>query len=422
MEKIGKYVVTKFLKAGAQGSCFVCTDPTTRDGEFSRVAVKIIRVDSVADLNSALHESRIVMELQHENIVKLVDTFAFDLREGETYFSYVMRFYEHGDLQSLIFKKRTELLAVAISTSRMNKEQKKQQQRAQRKLQKLQQKQSQVTSPTSLEQDQPLMSITNSTPTTNANISNTNMSIEYQENQFKSNVSEIREESSNLLASSQYLNNLSSSLMSPMSLSSLANANASELFQPHASSLSVQSPTSSTSSASSSANISTTINTMPTTSVLEQYNQQMLKKHKGNNNNNDEEEEEANENDYVDEEEEEEIEAPEYQQIFSEKLCILVLQQICQALQFIHEKNIIHRDIKPANILIEKYNGKDDIKVVLADFGLVRKIKNSNKTRLLTGTATNNNNASKLTLGVGTEIYMAPYVQEYQKYILVLTL
>jgi len=34
-----------------------------------------------------------------------------------------------------------------------------------------------------------------------------------------------------------------------------------------------------------------------------------------------------------------------------------VIEQICQGLLFLHQKNIIHHDIKPANILISRYNG-----------------------------------------------------------------
>ncbi|EAG0995852.1 serine/threonine protein kinase, partial [Listeria monocytogenes] len=40
------------------------------------------------------------------------------------------------------------------------------------------------------------------------------------------------------------------------------------------------------------------------------------------------------------------------------------IEKLCQAIKFIHDKNIIHRDIKPENILIEEN------KLVLADFGI----------------------------------------------------
>jgi serine/threonine protein kinase len=42
------------------------------------------------------------------------------------------------------------------------------------------------------------------------------------------------------------------------------------------------------------------------------------------------------------------------------------LIQLCGAVQYIHERNIIHRDIKPENILIDLHSGN----LVLADFGI----------------------------------------------------
>ncbi|MES2599100.1 MAG: serine/threonine-protein kinase [Verrucomicrobiota bacterium] len=44
-----------------------------------------------------------------------------------------------------------------------------------------------------------------------------------------------------------------------------------------------------------------------------------------------------------------------------------VIAQLCDALQFAHDRGVAHRDIKPANILIT-----DDWKVKVADFGLAR--------------------------------------------------
>jgi len=49
---------------------------------------------------------------------------------------------------------------------------------------------------------------------------------------------------------------------------------------------------------------------------------------------------------------------------FTEETSSIYVDQICQALQFIHKYNVIHRDLKPENILIDKEGN-----LKLADFG-----------------------------------------------------
>lgn len=60
--------------------------------------------------------------------------------------------------------------------------------------------------------------------------------------------------------------------------------------------------------------------------------------------------------------------------LLDERFILHVFAQLISALQFCHSLNIIHRDIKPENIIIT-----DDDHVKLIDFGLSKKIENSDK-------------------------------------------
>src|SRR6266404_947707 len=48
-------------------------------------------------------------------------------------------------------------------------------------------------------------------------------------------------------------------------------------------------------------------------------------------------------------------------------LALQIVPQICDALQYAHDENVVHRDIKPENILIDKRG-----RVKIADFGLAK--------------------------------------------------
>jgi len=55
---------------------------------------------------------------------------------------------------------------------------------------------------------------------------------------------------------------------------------------------------------------------------------------------------------------------------FASERAVLILEQICCALQAAHDRNIIHRDLKPANVFLTRR--EDDEFVKLLDFGLAK--------------------------------------------------
>lgn len=72
---------------------------------------------------------------------------------------------------------------------------------------------------------------------------------------------------------------------------------------------------------------------------------------------------------------------------------LAIVPQICAALQFAHDEEIVHRDIKPENILIDKRR-----RVKIADFGLAKLLGTDASDHALTGTHQ----------VMGTLRYMAP--------------
>lgn len=71
--------------------------------------------------------------------------------------------------------------------------------------------------------------------------------------------------------------------------------------------------------------------------------------------------------------------------------CLIVVQQIAEALQQAHSQGYVHRDIKPENILIHRHSGR----AVLTDFGIARPAGSEDEWHTLGG-------------AVGTPSFMSP--------------
>jgi serine/threonine protein kinase len=76
---------------------------------------------------------------------------------------------------------------------------------------------------------------------------------------------------------------------------------------------------------------------------------------------------------------------------------LAILREILQILGFVHSQGVIHRDIKPSNLI----RRDRDNRLVLIDFGAVKGLQ----------TAVDEENISDLTIGIGTQGYMAPEQQ-----------
>lgn len=62
----------------------------------------------------------------------------------------------------------------------------------------------------------------------------------------------------------------------------------------------------------------------------------------------------------------------EHQKGLEPNLIKKIIYQLCKAINYLHEQNIVHRDIKPENLLIDSSN-----KLKLCDFGFARSFKNT---------------------------------------------
>ena len=80
------------------------------------------------------------------------------------------------------------------------------------------------------------------------------------------------------------------------------------------------------------------------------------------------------------------------------RAALAIVPQVCDALQFAHDRGIVHRDIKPENILLDKTGT-----VKIADFGLAKIIGSETNDTVLTGARD----------VMGTPHYMAPEQVEH---------
>ncbi|KAJ0036342.1 hypothetical protein NQD34_005019 [Periophthalmus magnuspinnatus] len=60
--------------------------------------------------------------------------------------------------------------------------------------------------------------------------------------------------------------------------------------------------------------------------------------------------------------------------VYSEKDASKVIQQVLQAVGYLHQSGVVHRDLKPENILY--YSQDEDSKIMISDFGLSKMVDN----------------------------------------------
>ncbi len=77
--------------------------------------------------------------------------------------------------------------------------------------------------------------------------------------------------------------------------------------------------------------------------------------------------------------------------------CIIIAEQICDAMQYAHDRNVVHRDLKPTNIVLLEKPRADFVKIV--DFGLAR---------VLAGEDRSTQHLTKTGSLVGSIYYMSP--------------
>ena len=87
----------------------------------------------------------------------------------------------------------------------------------------------------------------------------------------------------------------------------------------------------------------------------------------------------------------------------SPKDALAIVPQICDALQFAHDRGIVHRDIKPENILLSKTG-----QVKIADFGVAKLVAGELPESASFGVAPSEGGQTEVGKVIGTPHYMAP--------------
>jgi eukaryotic-like serine/threonine-protein kinase len=80
-----------------------------------------------------------------------------------------------------------------------------------------------------------------------------------------------------------------------------------------------------------------------------------------------------------------------------------IAREICDALEYAHEKGIIHRDLKPANVTV---SSDDTVKVL--DFGLAKALESGPSTEDIANSPTLSRMATQTGVLLGTAAYMSP--------------
>lgn len=91
---------------------------------------------------------------------------------------------------------------------------------------------------------------------------------------------------------------------------------------------------------------------------------------------------------------------------YSERDAALIIKQVLEGVEYMHDKKVSHRDLKPENLLCAGGEGKEIGVIKIADFGLAKSFEGSS----------GGGNAGALTTSCGTPDYVAPEVLRASPY------